>query len=264
MTGLNKATIPILLGAVLITAILAGILLGCPKEDMMVDSTKDNVIPDVPIPHIDASAPAQTETATFALGCFWAPDARFGSLDGVIRTRVGYAGGTTENPTYYNLGDHTETIQIDYDPTQISYRQLLEIYWDSHNPTLSPWSRQYMPIVFYHNSDQQKLAMESKQQEEGNSGRPVYTEIIPFSEFYLAEDYHQKYYLRQVPKLMKELAAIYPNPADFIDSTASARINGYVGGHGTFEGLQKQLGYFGLSPAGNETMLEIGRRLLSD
>ena len=102
MTGLNKAIIPLLLGAVLITAILAGIPLGCSKENMMVDSTKGNVIPDVSIPPIDASVPAQTETATFALGCFWAPDARFGSLDGVIRTRVGYAGGATESPTYYN------------------------------------------------------------------------------------------------------------------------------------------------------------------
>jgi len=241
MTGLNKATIPLLLGTILITAILAGIFLGCPKEGTMVDFTKDSVIPDGQIPPIDASAPAQTETATFAMGCFWAPDSLFGSLDGVIRTRVGYAGGTTESPTYHNLGDHTETIQIDYDPTQISYEQLLEIYWDSHNPTVRPWSRQYMSIVFYHNSEQRELAMETKQREEASLGRRVYTEIIPSSEFYLAEGYHQKYYLQQVPNLMKELAAIYPNFTDFIDSTAAARINGYVGGHVTFQELQEQL-----------------------
>jgi len=178
------------------------------------------------------------------LGCFWAPDSIFGSLDGVVRTRVGYAGGTTESPTYHNLGDHTETIQIDYDPTQISYEQLLETYWDSHNPTAQPWSRQYMSVVFYHNSEQRELAVETKQLEEVSSGRQVYTEIIPFSEFYLAEDYHQKYYLQQVPELMEELSAIYPNFADFIDSTAVARINGYVGGHVTFEDLQEQLDSF--------------------
>jgi len=244
MTGLNKATIPLLLGAILITGILAGILVGCLKEDTTVDFTKDGVIPGDSIPPIDACAPAQTETATFALGCFWAPDSRFGSLDGVIRTRVGYTGGTTESPAYHNLGDHTETIQIDYDPTLISYEQLLEIYWDSHNPTVQPWSRQYMSIVFYHNSEQRELAMETKQSEEARLGRPVYTEIIPFSEFYLAEDYHQKYYLQQLPELMKELATIYPNFADFIDSTAAARINGYVGGHVTFQGLQEQLNSF--------------------
>jgi peptide-methionine (S)-S-oxide reductase len=241
MTGSNKATIPLLLAAILIAAIPAGILLGCLKEGTTADFPEDGVIPGDSIPPIDASALAQTETATFALGCFWAPDSIFGSLDGVIRTRVGYAGGTTENPTYHNLGDHTETIQIDYDPTQISYEQLLDIYWDSHNPTVQPWSRQYMSIVFYHGSEQRELAMERKQREEASSGRRVYTEVIPFSKFHLAEDYHQKYYLQQVPELMEELAAIYPNFADFIDSTAAARINGYVGGHVTFQKLQEQL-----------------------
>ena len=240
---MNKATIPLLLGAILIAAILAGILVGCLKEDTTVDFPKDGVIPGDSIPPIDASSPAQTETATFALGCFWAPDSLFGSPDGVIRTRVGYAGGTTESPTYHNLGDHTETIQIDYDPTLISYEQLLEIYWDSHNPTVQPWSTQYMSIVFYHNSEQRELAMETKQLEEANLGRPVYTEIIPFSEFYLAEDYHQKYHLQQVPELMTELAAIYSNFADFINSSAVARINGYVGGHVTFQELQEQLNF---------------------
>jgi len=241
MTDLNKGTIPLLLGVILIAAILAGILFGCLKEDTMLDFPKDGVIPGDSIPPIDTSAPAQTETATFALGCFWAPDSIFGSVKGVVRTRVGYAGGTTESPTYHNLGDHTETIQIDYDPTQISYEQLLEIYWNSHNPTVPYWSRQYMSIVFYHNNKQRELAMETKQLEQAGSGRQVYTEIIPFSEFYLAEDYHQKYHLQQVAELMKELTAIYPNFADFIESTAVARINGYVGGRVTFQELQEQL-----------------------
>jgi peptide-methionine (S)-S-oxide reductase len=241
MTGLNKTTIALLPGAILIAVVLAGILVGCLREGTMVDFPKNGVIPGDSIPLIDASMPAQTETATFALGCFWAPDSIFGSLDGVVRTRVGYAGGTTESPTYHNLGDHTETIQIDYDPTLISYEQLLEIYWDSHNPTGQPWSRQYMSIIFYHDSQQRELAVESKQRAEASSDRQLYTEFIPFSEFYLAEDYHQKYYLQQVPELMKELVAIYPNFLDFIESTAVARINGYVGGHVTFQELQEQL-----------------------
>ncbi len=241
MTCLNKATIPFVLGVTLIAAILAGILVGCLKEGTMVDFPEDGVIPGDSIPPIDASAPVKTETATFALGCFWAPDSIFGSLDGVVRTRVGYAGGTTESPTYHNIGDHTETIQIDYDPTLISYEQLLDIFWDSHNPTVLPWSRQYMSIVFYHNSEQREIAMETKQREEASSGSRVYTEIISFSEFYLAEDYHQKYHLQQVPELMEELTAIYPNFDAFIDSTAVARINGYVGGHVTLQELREQL-----------------------
>ncbi|MFP3879739.1 MAG: peptide-methionine (S)-S-oxide reductase MsrA [Dehalococcoidia bacterium] len=241
MTGLNRATGQLVVAAILIAAILAGIFFGCLKEGTTVDFTEDGVIPGDSIPPIDGSAPAYTETATFALGCFWAPDSRFGSLDGVVRTRVGYAGGTLENPTYHNLGDHTETIEIDYDPAQVSYEQLLEVYWDSHNPTTQPWSRQYMSIIFYHNSEQFTLATESKQREEASLGRRVYTEIIPFSEFYVAEDYHQKYHLQQVPELMEELTVIYPNFADFRDSTAVARINGYIGGHVTFEELQEQL-----------------------
>ena len=240
MPSLKKANIR-LLTAIVIVAVVGGIVVGCLQDATPVDVPQDGIIPGGSIPPIDSSAPAQTETATFALGCFWAPDSIFGSLDGVIRTRVGYAGGTTENPTYHNLGDHTETIQIDYDPAQISYEELLETYWASHNPTGQPWSRQYISIIFYHDSDQRELAAESKQSEEDSLGREVYTEITPFSEFYLAEDYHQKYYLQREPEIMEELAAIYPNFADFLDSTAVARINGYVGGHATFEELQAQL-----------------------
>jgi len=241
MAGLNRATWPVVVVVLLIAAVLAGVLHGCSNQRAMVHIPEDGLIPGGSMPPIDASAPAHTKTATFALGCFWAPDSLFGSMDGVVRTRVGYAGGTLENPTYRNLGDHTETIQIDYDPTRVSYGQLLEVYWDSHNPTTQRWSRQYMSIIFYHDSEQLTLATQSKEREEDSLGRRVYTEIIPFSRFYLAEDYHQKYRLQQVAELMEELTAIYPNFADFRDSTAVARINGYVGGHVTFEELQEQL-----------------------
>jgi peptide-methionine (S)-S-oxide reductase len=118
-----------------------------------------------------------------------------------------------------------------------------------------------MSIVFYHNDDQRRLAMAAKQSQEARLGHKVVTQIIPFSRFYPAEDYHQKYYLQLVPDLMKEFAVIYPYFGDFVDSTAAARINGYLGGHGTFEALQQQLSSFGLSPAANERMLRLGRRL---
>ena len=87
------------------------------------------------LPPIDAAAPSNIETATFALGCFWSPDARFGVVPGVVRTRVGYAGGNTQNPSYHDLGGHTESIQIDYDPTQTSYKTMLELFWANHTPT---------------------------------------------------------------------------------------------------------------------------------
>lgn len=178
----------------------------------------------------------------------------------MIRTRVGYAGGSKENPTYYSLGDHSETIQIDYDPTQISYGQLLEVFWNSHNPTYEPWSRQYMSIIFYHSEDQRRLAIETKESEEARLGRHVFTEIVPFSEFYLAEDYHQKYYLRQESALMAEFRAIYPATEDFVASTAVARVNGYVGGYGELATLEEELSLLGLSEAGRQRLLEIAAR----
>ena len=178
----------------------------------------------------------------------------------MIRTRVGYAGGTKENPTYYSLGDHSETVQIDYDPTQISYEQLLTVFWSSHSPTYEPWSRQYMSIIFYHNEEQRRLAIETKESEEARLGRAVSTEIVLFSKFYLAEDYHQKYYLRQESALMAEFSAIYPATEDFIASTAVARVNGYVGGYGTRAKLEEEPSIFGLSEAGIKRLVEIADR----
>ena len=175
----------------------------------------------------------------------------------MIRTRVGYAGGSKENPTYYNLGDHTETVQIDYDPDQISYQELLDIFWNSHNAARPPLSTQYKSIIFYHNEEQKRLALESKARREAELNEPVLTEIVPYSEFYLAEDYHQKYYLSGVPDLKKELTAIYPDINDFINSTAVSRINGYVVGNGNMETLQAEIDSYGLSPAAKQRLLAL-------
>jgi len=172
----------------------------------------------------------------------------------VVRTRVGYAGGTTENPTYRNLGDHTETIQIEYDPARISYEELLSIFWSSHSPTAQPWSRQYASIVFYHDETQRELAAKSKEQERTRRQAKIYTEIVPAGAFYPAEAYHQKYRLRNTPDLMQEFSAMYPDNADFVASTAAARVNGYLGGNGTCEQLQEEAGSLGLSPAGQNSL----------
>lgn len=177
----------------------------------------------------------------------------------MVRTRVGYAGGTTPSPTYHGIGDHSETIQIDYDPDRISYAELLAVFWDSHDPTSRPWSRQYMSIIFYHDEDQRRLAEATRDREAEARGRTVYTEIVPFSGFTLAEDYHQKYRLRHLPELLRELGAIYPEPSDLVNSTAAARVNGYVGGYGTLGALEAEIGDLGLSSAAQHKLLELVR-----
>ena len=156
----------------------------------------------------------------------------------MVRTRVGYAGGTKEDPTYRSLGNHSETIQIDYDPTQISYDELLNVFWDSHNPTAQSWSRQYASIVFYHNREQEQLALETKALQESSLGREIHTEIRPASGFYMAEAYHQKYYLRSASAFWREFRDIFPLEETLVNSTATARVNGYLGGNGTLEDLQ--------------------------
>jgi len=178
----------------------------------------------------------------------------------VIRTRVGYAGGTSSNPGYYDLADHSEAIQFNYDPDVLSYPALLEIFWGSHDPTLRK-STQYMSRVFYHTDSQCAEAALSREKEEKGLGIRFRTELMPYTQFYLAEDYHQKYYLRQNALLMADYAAIYPETSRLIQSTAAARVNGFAGGNGTRAGLQAQIGLLGLSERGKQELLLIARKL---
>ena len=120
-----------------------------------------------------------------------------------------------------------------------------------------PWSRQYMSIIFYHDEEQKRLAVESKKGEGERLGSMIYTELISATDFYLAEDYHQKYYLQDINELKKSFRAIYPDTIDFIDSTVAARVNGYIAGYGSVEILRENLGDFGLPPEGNDILLAI-------
>jgi methionine-S-sulfoxide reductase len=189
-------------------------------------------------------------------------------MDGIIRTRVGYSGGKKKDPTYRRIRDHSETLQIDYDPSRISYDKLLEAFWRNHNPTRRAWSRQYKSAIFYHNEKQYQLALETKNLEEKQRGKKIKTEILPFDKFYLAEilpfdkfylaeDYHQKYQLRLQKDLMKEYRAMYPRNIDFVNSTSTARVNGYVSGYGTPEEIKANLKSLGLSDEGQKRLLSI-------
>src|SRR3989338_8599369 len=134
----------------------------------------------------------KTEIATFALGCFWGPDDYFSKLKGVLKNRVGYMGGKKKNTSYYDLGDHTETVEITFDPKVISFEELLKHFWKEHDPTAQEVT-QYKSAIFYQNKEQFTIAEKSKKAMEKKLGRKVATEIQKAGTFYQAEEYHQKY-----------------------------------------------------------------------
>jgi peptide-methionine (S)-S-oxide reductase len=146
---------------------------------------------------------------------------------------------------------------VDFDPAIVSYEQLLGVFWSGHDPAALPYSLQYKSAIFCTTDRQCTLAIESKQAEENRLGKEVFTVIQPDANFHVAEDYHQKYYLRQRLELADELYAIYPTPADFRDSTAAARLNGYITGYGSQEAIRNNLGRLGLSESGQQALLQI-------
>lgn len=146
-------------------------------------------------------------TATIAGGCFWCTEAVFMRLKGVLSATPGYAGGKKVNPTYEEVSEgstgHAEAIQIEYDPSEISYGEILEIFWHTHNPTTlnrqgNDTGSQYRSVIFYHNPAQKQIAEKSKSTLEGQKlfTDPIVTEIIPFTNFYPAEDLHKNYFDR--------------------------------------------------------------------
>jgi peptide-methionine (S)-S-oxide reductase len=146
-----------------------------------------------------------TEIATLANGCFWCSEAIFNRLKGVKSVVPGYSGGRVEDPTYEDVctgrTGHAEAAQIEFDPTVIPYEKLLDIFWHTHDPTTlnrqgNDIGTQYRSAIFYHNDKQREIAEKSKRRiEESDVYKdPIVTEIVPFKKFYIAEDYHKKYY----------------------------------------------------------------------
>ena len=142
------------------------------------------------------------EKATFAMGCFWGPDYIFSRVQGVLKTRVGYIGGKTKNPTYEEVckGDtgHAESIEIEFDADKISYEKLLDVFWKNHDSTTinrqgPDVGSQYRSVIFYHNDTQKKAAEKSKKEKQKELVKKIVTEILKAERFYEAEEYHQKY-----------------------------------------------------------------------
>lgn len=147
---------------------------------------------------------AKMEKATFAAGCFWGVEAAFRKVEGVVSTQVGYIGGKTENPTYKDVctdrTGHAEAVEVTYDPSVVSYAELLEVFWKIHNPTQvnrqgPDAGSQYRSAIFFHIPEQEAQAKASKKklEESGKYGKPIATEIVPAAAFYRAEEYHQQY-----------------------------------------------------------------------
>jgi peptide-methionine (S)-S-oxide reductase len=143
-----------------------------------------------------------TKKATFGAGCFWGVEAAFRQLDGVAKTRVGYAGGDLEDPTYEDVCSHktghAEVVEVTYDPERVSYEQLLDVFWHKHDPTQlnrQGWDigDNYRSVIFVHDEEQRDAALRSKGEEQSSRRAPIVTQIEPAQTFYEAEDYHQQY-----------------------------------------------------------------------
>ena len=149
----------------------------------------------------------KSKFAVFGAGCFWGVESSFRAVEGVIDVAVGYAGGNVAKPSYRQVctgkTGHAEVVQVEYDPARVTFAQLVEVFWQIHDPTTlnrqgPDFGTQYRSVIFYSDEDERKAAEESKRRldESGQLGRPVVTQIVPAAEFYRAEEYHQRYYER--------------------------------------------------------------------
>jgi peptide-methionine (S)-S-oxide reductase len=147
-------------------------------------------------------------TAMFGAGCFWGVEEAFCAVKGVTETAVGYAGGKTEKPTYEQVCSdttgHAEVVRVEYDPAQVSYEKLLEVFWDEHDPTQvnrqgPDFGTQYRTVIFAMDAEQERIAKESKEKlaKSGKYNAPIATEIVPPADFWRAEEYHQQYFSKR-------------------------------------------------------------------
>lgn len=175
----------------------------------------------------------------------------------MVRTRVGYAAGTTPDVNYRNIGDWMEAIQIDYDPAKVRYEDLLAIFFAEHAACEAPWKRQYASGIFFHDAAQETAARAALAAFHGADGEKPVSEVAA-ARFVPAEDYHQKYYLRQTRPLGDPLRKLFgASETAFRESTAVARVNGYLAGHGTAADLTRELPDLGLSATERALLLEL-------
>jgi len=199
-TGLGRRWLFSLLGGLgmaMVAAMALSLLSGCESESVGAIATEPYTKGD-----------KNMAKATFAAGCFWGVEATFRQVEGVTETTVGYTGGHTKNPTYEEVctgtTGHAEAVRVLYDPSEVSYEELLKVFWNCHDPTTPnrqgpDVGTQYRSAIFYHTPEQKEAAAASKEKLESSVeyDNPVVTEIVPASEFYRAEEYHQQYLEKQ-------------------------------------------------------------------
>lgn len=162
-----------------------------------------------------------------------------------MRTRSGYCGGVQPSPTYRRIGDHSETVEIDYDPLVVSYEDLLEVFFAGHDAGARSFSTQYRSAIFYRTDEEWAAAERLLGQVETRRGR-IHTAVEPLRRFWLAEDYHQKFRLRAHKEVFADLLTHFPDEAALVDSTSAARLNGWLDGCSTDAQLDRELDLTGL------------------
>jgi peptide-methionine (S)-S-oxide reductase len=209
---------------------------------------------------MDREAPDEGEVALFGLGCFWGPDALFGAMEGVVRTCVGYAGGTTPAPTYDDIGDHIEAVRLEFDPSAVTYADLLGVFWSRHDPARAPFKRQYQTAVFPQTDAQAEAARRTAEQVGAALNGAMATEVIEGASFTRAEGYHQKHTLQHHDRIVRAFRRMLPGEEGFVDSPAVALANGYAAGHRPPERLSEDLPRMGLAGGPADALRERAER----
>lgn len=176
----------------------------------------------------DALDSDEADEFVVGLGCFWGIEAKFGSVEGVVRSSCGYSGGSKNNPKYRSIKDHTETVRVEYDPEIITYNELVHIGINAHNPRSKNRKRQYDNVIFYKNEKQKEIVKDAFRNE-GYSVANIETRIEKLDKYYYAEDYHQKYKLRSRRSLEDQFTNVY-NEQQFRNSALATKMNSVVAG----------------------------------
>ena len=177
-------------------------------------------------------------------------------MKGIWRTRVGYTGGAKTNPTYHALGNHTEALQVDFDSQEISFEDVVNLFWSSHNPIAAPRRSQYKSAIWFADESQLEAIEATTLPLVERFEQELTTEILPFDKFYNAEDYHQKYSLQHHKNLMKGFQHSYGSFEDFNNSTAAARLNGFSAGYGRPDLFHEEQNLYGFSLEDLESVLD--------